>query len=151
MPYTYDDSSETASPEADEIWFYLTPFKYAPRQEKLLNHYLAKTRKVFLTKRPTREALIIGFTIDFSMHEGIKAVTKEKFNEKIFKAVKEYLKNQGWEEMIPSEENIPRYINRKDSKWNTILLNVNEETQDLSVVISPSASSNTSESEPVEE
>lgn len=151
LPYTYDDSSETASPEADEVWFYLTPFKYAPRQEKLLNHYLAKTRKVFLTKRPTREALIIGFTIDFSMHEGIKAVTKEKFNEKIFKAVKEYLKNQGWEEMIPSEENSPRYINRKDSKWNTILLNVNEETQDLSVAISLSTSSNTSESEPVEE
>lgn len=127
------------------------PFKYAPRQEILLNHYLAKTRKVLLTERPTREALIKGFVIDFSMHNSIKAVTRDKFNEKILKAVKEYLKNQGWEEMTSSEEKETWYINRKGSKLEMISLNVNEETQGFFVIIFPPASSEASESEPVEE
>ena len=151
LPYPSDDSAESTFSEVDELELYIKPFKYAPRQGRLLSHYLAKTRKGVLTETPTSEALIVGFAIDFSMRESIKAVTKEKFNEKIFKAIKEYLKNQGWEEMPPFDENTTWYTNRKGSKWETILLNVNEEMQNLSVVIFTSASSDTLESEPVEE
>ena len=85
------------------------------------------------------------------MHNSIKAVTRDKFNEKILKAVKEYLKNQGWEEMTSSEEKETWYINRKGSKLEMISLNVNEETQGFFVIIFPPASSEASESEPVEE
>lgn len=155
LPYPSDDNSEVALPNSSENGgIYPRPFSYAPRQESLLKHYLlADTRKVMLMGSPAADGLIAGFVINFFMHDSIKAVTRDKFNEKILKAVKEYLKNQGWEEMTPPGGEYPWYMKRKGSKLEkcVVALSINEETQDLSLVFYPSSSPETSEPEPVDE